>query len=96
MNEVLDTNAVVSYDSTGDCVRWGESYTPIDWDYWRIYPCIGEWYPYSYPVYINTLWYEDTYKKAFNIAKLLLKKDFLISRKLKDFIGLVEEIAKEL
>jgi hypothetical protein len=57
------------------------------------------WYPYyqpyyiSYPVYITE---KDKFEKAFNIAKLLLKKKLLISRKLKDFIALIEEIAKEL
>ena len=91
-------NAMVSYSASSDSIIWGTDTagsTNLCWDYWRTYPDpIREYY--SYPVYINTPRYEDTYKKAFSIAKLLLKKKLLVSRKLKDFIGLVEEIAKEL
>lgn len=50
------------------------------------------WQP-SYPVYIKS---EDDYSKAFRVAKMLLKKNYLISSRLKDFIDLVESVAKEL
>lgn len=102
MND-LNMNALVSYDASDNSIRWEELnpyYTSNDfgrltWDYWIDYPeIIREYYPC--PTYLYTTRYEDTYKKAFNIAKLLLKKNLLVSRKLKDFIGLVEEIAKEL
>jgi len=39
---------------------------------------------------------KDNFEKAFKIAKMLLAKKILKSRKLSDFIGLVEMIAKEL
>jgi hypothetical protein len=96
----LDMNAMVSYNATSDTLALGGNASSIyvgdfGWDYWRQYPeTIKEYYPY--PVYYGTTRYEDNYKKAFNIAKLLLKKNLLVSRKLKDFIGLVEEIVKEL
>lgn len=81
-------------DGTGDGA--GTYRSPFfEWDYWRTCPeTIKEWFPT--PIYYGTTKYEDTYKKAFSIAKLLLKEKFLVSRKLKDFIGLVEKIAKEL
>lgn len=72
-----------SFSTTGECYEWYQN-------------C---WYPYyqpyyvSFPVYINE---KGKFDKAFSIAKLLLKKKLLVSRKLKDFIALVEEIAKEL
>jgi len=95
--ETLCRDAIVSYNAVEDSVTYG-NYTQsgtstLDWNYYT-YPEIRYYYPYySYPYYSYP---EDTYKKAFNIAKLLLKKNLLASRKLKDFIGLVEEIAKEL
>jgi len=39
---------------------------------------------------------KDNFEKAFKIAKMLLAEKILKSRKLSDFIGLVEMIAKEL
>ena len=98
MNE-LNMNAELSYNSSSDSLTIDSGTTTsdcyFDYDYWGKYPELIREY-YTYPVYINTSRYEDTYRKAFNIAKLLLKKKLLVSRKLKDFIGLVEEIAKEL
>lgn len=44
---------------------------------------------HSYPV----VRYEDDYKKAFEIAKYLLKEKLLVSNRLPDFISLVEKIA---
>ena len=90
-------NAMVSYNAVNDNVTWG-SESNLSWDYWREWEVYPNWYQpdWSYPVYFDTLRYEDTYKKAFSIAKLLLKENLLVSRKLKDFIGLVEKIAKEL
>ena len=93
MND-LNMNSLVNYDEQSDslyCGDWENITYPINYD-WYTYPIVREYYPIycSYPIY------EDKYKKAFNIAKLLLKNNWLISRKLKDFIGLVEEIEKEL
>ena len=93
----LNMNAMVSYSATDDGIYAGvgTGASSIDWDYWKWHqPIVREYYPL--PVYYGTTRYEDTYKKAFSIAKLLLKKKLLVSRRLKDFIGLVEEIAKEL
>ena len=93
----LNMNSMVEYNSSSDSVSYTTdgSTDTLTWDYWRYYPdTIREYYPY--PVYYGTTRYEDTYKKAFSIAKLLLKEKLLVSRKLKDFIGLVEKIAKEL
>lgn len=55
------------------------------------------WYP-SYPSYPNVTYIksEDDYSKAFRVAKMLLKKNYLVSNRLKDFIDLVESVAKEL
>jgi len=89
----LNMNDNVYYDSSSDSINCG-NFT-LTWDYWRWYPEVIREY-WAYPLYLNTPVYEDKYKKAFNIAKLLLKKKLLVSRKLKDFIGLVEEIVKEL
>ena len=98
MDKNLDMNSLVNYNSNSDSVTltgYKNDTTSLTWDYWREwqYPIQDYW---TYPVYINTPRYEDTYKKAFSIAKLLLKKKLLVSRKLVDFIGLVEEIVKEL
>ena len=90
MESQMNMDSLVTYCSESNSVNCNG--TTFDYD-WYTYPVIREYYPnyyYSYPIY------QDNYKKAFNIAKLLLKKDLLVSRKLKDFIGLVEEIAKEL
>jgi len=107
--EKPDMNALVSYNSGSDSVQWTSGTTTsgsfgddsttnayyhlFDWDYYRTYP---ETVVKYYPSYVGLERNEDTYKKAFAITKLLLKKNLLKSRKLKDFIGLVEEIAKEL
>jgi len=100
--ETLCRDAIVSYNAVEDSVTYenisydyrGSETSTLDWNYYTTSPEIVYYYPYySYPYYSYP---EDTYKKAFNIAKLLLKKNLLASRKLKDFIGLVEEIAKEL
>ena len=92
----MDENSTVGY--CNNTVFFGEETshdgTTLEWNYYETYPEVREWYPL--PPYYGTTKYEDVYKKAFNIAKLLLKKKLLKSRKLKDFIGLVEEIAKEI
>jgi len=65
--------------------------TYFDYDWYR-----GTWYPYyvyTYPDYARVK--KDAFEKAFKIAKMLLAKKLLKSGKLKDFIGLVEMIAKE-
>ena len=89
----LDMNASVNYLAIDDSIT--TSGTTFTWDYWRDWPEPAVKY-FRYPVYAEKTMYEDTYKKAFKIAKLLLKKKLLVSRKLRDFIRLVEEIAKEL
>jgi len=91
-------NQTVNYSATSDSITFGSNITFTDSG-----NCYGwyqqEWYPYyqpyyvSYPVYITE---KDKFQKAFNIAKLLLKEKLLVSRKLKDFIALIEKIAKEL
>lgn len=53
------------------------------------------WYTsfyHTYPVYIN----EDKYGKAFRIAKMLLAKGLLSSKKLVDVMKLIEFVAGEL
>lgn len=90
------SNQNVSYSATTDSISSG-SYTLTSTN---CYPWYEQtWYPYyqpyyvSYPVYVSD---KDKFEKSFKIVKLLLKKKLLVSRKLKDFIALVEEIAKEL
>ena len=53
------------------------------------------WQPYYYPTYIHTDKPVDTYKKAFNITKMLMK-EYLKELKLADFMKMVDQIAKEL
>jgi len=86
-------NITVGYDSSSDNVTYydGTETCPFEWDYWS-QPIYREYYP----IYCNHPVYRDNYKKAFSIAKMLLKKNLVVSKRLKDFIGLVEEIAKEL
>ena len=95
----MDGNETVSYCAKTDSVtcygidRHDGTGDAMYWDDWKTRPTVvTEYYPY----YVNSVRHEDTYEKAFNIAKLLLKKKLLKSRKLKDFVGLVDEIAKEL
>lgn len=58
------------------------------------------WYTEKYvPYFPHTYNYtirEDNYKKAFEIAKMLLAKDLIKSYMLPDFIKLVEEIAAKI
>ena len=89
----LNMNDNVYYDSSFDRINYGSSI--LTWDHLHTCPQVIREY-YAYPLCPNASAYEDKYKKAFNIAKLLLKKKLLVSRKLEDFIELVEEIAKEL
>ena len=85
-------NQSINYSATNDSITYSNNTINCDW----YQAC---WYPYyqpyyvSYPVYITD---KDKFEKAFRVAKLLLKEKLLKSRKLKDFIGLVEKIAKEL
>jgi len=87
-------NQNVNYFQQGDTVGFKQSADYIDYDWYR-----QTWYPYyqpyyeTYPVYIKD---KDSFEKAFAVAKLLLKKNLLNSKKLKDFISLVEDIAKVL
>jgi len=90
-------NQMVSYNNASDSIKFwsGTTLTDIGYDESNCYEWYkNTWCPYyiSYPVYIE----KDKFEKAFNIAKLLLKENMLVSRKLKDFIELVEKIAKEL
>lgn len=92
MNGSIDENAIVNYSSLDNVINCGE--LSLNWDWYQ-----NHWYPYyqpyyvSYPIYISN---KDKFEKAFKIAKSLLNKRLVSSRKLKDFIALVEEIAKEL
>ena len=90
-------NMKVSYSATDDAVYGKGSLTMTDgttldygWYEREQYP----YYVYTYPDY--TCVKKDAFEKAFKIAKMLLAKKLLKSAKLKDFIGLVEMIAKEL
>ena len=84
----------LNYNTSSNSLTYGEGSSSLNWGWYGEY-----WIPYyqpyyvSYPVYITD---KDKFEKAFKIGKLLLKKKLLKSRKLKDFIGLIEEIAKEL
>jgi hypothetical protein len=99
-------NQLVSYNASNDSLScglsrgWTNTSSTLEFNTGNCFDWYREvWYPYyqpyyvSYPVYITE---KDKFEKAFKIAKLLLKENLLVSRKLKDFIGLVEKIAKEL
>ena len=82
-------------DNTSDLL-YRPSVTGIDWNWYNTWwqPTIVKEY---YPSYTTTMVREeDKFKKAFSVAKLLLKKKILNSRKLPDFIQLVEMIAEEI
>jgi len=91
-------NMTVSYSAINDTVsifeldknqkRMDDRTTlSYDWyqEFWR--PCFE---------YTDHSPSKDNFEKAFKIAKMLLAEKLLKSRKLSDFIGLVEMIAKEL
>jgi len=91
-------NMTVSYSAINDTVsifeldknqkRMDDTTTmSYDWyqEFWR--PCFE---------YADPCPSKDNFEKAFKIAKMLLAEKLLKSRKLSDFIGLVEMIAKEL
>jgi hypothetical protein len=99
--------AMVSYSADSDSVgvsNWGyydSSGTQVAGDYtlsWRWYD--DYWRPFATEKHIyhhdSLISYEDKFEKAFGIAKMLLKKKLLASRRLNDFIQLVEMIAAEL
>lgn len=92
----------VFYNTVNDAVCYqnptGGPNVSVDYGWYRT-----DWIPWQeahYPDYYVYPYYptfsESKFDKAFRVAKLLLKKDLLISHKLQDFIQLVEEIAKEL
>lgn len=95
-------NQMVSYCASSDSISLGSGSMAAtnSFDSSSCYEWYHEtWYPYYRPYYITYPYYvsdKDKFEKSFKIAKLLLKKRLLVSRKLKDFIALVEEIAKEL
>ncbi len=66
----------------------------LDYGFYKDYikPNYSYWPEHRY----HTVIHEDKYERAFKIAKMLLTKELLISRKVKDFIGLVEMIANEI
>lgn len=91
-------NMTVSYSAINDTVsifeldknqkRMDDTTTmSYDWyqEFWR--PCFE---------YTDHSPSKDNFEKAFKIAKMLLAEKLLKSRKLSDFIELVEMIAKEL
>jgi len=87
-------NQNISYVEDTDSITCGGII--LNWHWYRNYwlPYWNDYYNcYSIPPYIID---EHKFRTAFNVAKLLLKKNLLASRKLKDFIGLMEEIATEL
>jgi len=89
----------VSYggDSDSLMVADGSNSYSFSYDYWHNCPeIVKEYHYWGYPTHTALTQYEDKYKKAFNIAKLLLKEKLLVSRRLGDFIKLVDKIAKEL
>ncbi len=69
-------------DMNGSYGWWHDWYCP------RYYP--------DYPTYITHTITEDKFKKAFNIAKMLLKERLLVSHRLPDFVKLVEKIADQI
>jgi hypothetical protein len=82
----------LAYNASSDSINWGNS--TLDWDFYH-----KDWVTtnhYYYPYHPSYIAQEADFNKAFNIAKMLLKKDLLASKRLKDFITLVEAIAQEL
>lgn len=76
---------------------WDNNSISFDWYRDTYRPYVEKYYyPYTSTITYHTVEREDKFKKAFTIAKLLLKKKMLESRKLPDFITLVEMIANEL
>lgn len=87
-------NQIVSYSVNDNSLNIGQTtsgtlndlvYRPYDWSYY--------WQPILYPQYIHTEIQVDKYKKAFEIAKMLMK-DYIESTKVKDFMEMVDKIAK--
>ncbi len=109
MNEIASSsitekqfaNAVVKFEGKSDSMQLqgtglGTGHN-LGWDWYQHYPQpIVERYFHSYPMVVQGLRQEDDYKKAFKIAKKLLKKKLLNSRKLVDFIELVEMIVEDM
>jgi hypothetical protein len=98
--------ATIAYQSSNDTISLAGFESPnylgmLDYDWYQDY-----WTPVTekhYHKYMPVTEYrtqiirsEDTYKKAMTIGKILLRKRLLKSNKLKDFIELVEMIAKEI
>ena len=98
-SEVSYNSGDVSLASFGDSatdLTYRPSTTKIDWGWYQNYwnpTIIREYYP-SYVTQVVTE--EDKFKKAFKVAKLLLKQRLLNSRKLPEFIKLIELIAGEI
>lgn len=57
-----------------------------------IYPYVKEYYP----VYLSYWDNKNKIEQAFKIVQILMKKDFIKIDKVKNFIEVVNEIAKEL
>lgn len=97
-------DATIAYESSNNSITLTgfdtPNYTGIpSWDWYQ-----DHWIPATERRYItiispaeyrsHIISSEDTYKKSFAVAKLLLEKNMLKSNKLRDFIELVEMIAK--
>jgi hypothetical protein len=75
---------------------WDNSSLSFDWYEHNYRPYVEKYYYPYYPTVVSTTVKEDKFEKAFTIAKKLLKTDMLNSKRLPDFIQLVEMIASEI
>ncbi len=94
----IKLNSLVKYEARNDSLQLGMN-TTLNWDWHRTYPetIVEKHYHYpTYPAPNISVVYEDRYKKAFMLAKKLLKEKRLVSRKLSDFLELVEIIVGEI
>ena len=100
-------NMTVRYSASNDSVGFADTTTsgwltttyPDDNTTWVTWPWYHEYYHpwhhyHEYHPHGTWVQSEDKFEKAFAVAKMLLKKKLLASRKLPDFISLVEGIAE--
>ncbi len=96
------SNALVDNNSSGEMIGFMQTtdegtttHAALNLNYGFYNDQYVPWYTnyyHTYPVYIN----EDKYGKAFRIAKMLLAKGLLSSKKLVDVMKLIELVAAEL
>jgi len=82
-----DTNTWIGDNGTPYTGDNGTTYTGTAW----VYPYVERWYPVYYTTWCDN---KSTVEQSFNIVQKLMEKEIIKKLTLKQFIEIVNEIAK--